>query len=69
MRGGAGAGGFEGSGLGVGHVGHVVWGVEVYAVPAGGEAEGGHDAFLAFAVGEVDDFRLPRVEGVEAGVS
>lgn len=37
---------------------HVVGTVEVYAVPAGGEAEGYQDSFFAFAGREVDDFWL-----------
>jgi len=53
MRRRARAAALEGPRLRVGHVGHVIWCVEVSAVPAGWEAHVGHYADFAGFVGEV----------------
>lgn len=47
---------------------HVVGGVKVLAIPAGGEAEGSHDTFFTFAIWKCDKFWGSNRESIEAGV-
>ena len=68
MRRGTRVGDLEAALDGVEHVGLVVGGVEVLAVPAGGEVVDCHYACRAGGCGEVVGFLAAGEDGLEAGV-